>query len=495
MIPFIVLLPLITAAAIAFIAKEQVDLVRKVATLSAALSLGLCLFVLVAYNGTRGGIQFEVNIPWITALGINYHAGVDGLSAVMLLLHSLVSFAAIYASQSIQKRVKEFYIFLLMLIASIYGVFTSFDVFFIYVFYEMAVIPMYPLIGIWGSTNKEYATMKLTLFITAGAVLALVALIAIYHASGIGSFDVVALQTHLAQYPLPRNLQIWTAGLLLTGFGVITSMWPLHSWSPIGYAAAPIPVSMIHAGVLKKLGPFLILRLVLTFVPEGAVFWMPTVAMLCMVNILYAGYCAMVARDLKFIIGFSSVSHMGYVLLGLATLNQVGLSGTVLLMFSHGIMAALAFALIGFIYDQLHTRNLDELGSGLARRIPFIATLFVMTAMASSGLPGFSNFAAEILIFFGAWKQYPLQTIVAVFGILITAVYLLRTVRALFFGEETISRTTLKDATTLSQRLPLLILLAALLIFGFMPSLFLNKIASSVESISSQYQSALGAHA
>jgi NADH-quinone oxidoreductase subunit M len=271
------------------------------------------------------------------------------------------------------------------------------------------------------------------------------------------------------------------AASLIFGFGVIASLWPTHSWSPIGYAAAPAAVSMLHAGVLKKLGPFLMIRLALGLVPDGVRFWMPVVAVLCVVNILYAGYCAMAQKDLKFIIGFSSVSHMGYVLLGLACLNQTGVSGAVLLMFSHGVMAALTFALIGFIYDQTHTRMVEELGGGLGSRIPFVAVCFVMAAMASSGLPGFSNFIAEIMIFWGAWKKFPLPTLAAVFGILVTAVYLLRVVRNVFFGKETVNWASLRDAEGFAQRTPFVLLLAALLIFGFFPNLLVGKINMGVK--------------
>ncbi len=481
MVAFLVIIPLASALAILLMPENQSEGMRRVTLFSCLATLVLSLFIFLSYSVNRGGIQFQINRPWVEALGIRYHAGVDGISAVMILLHGLVSFSGAMVSRSIKERVKEYSIFFLILVASIFGVFTSLDLFFLYFFYEMAVIPMYPLIGVWGSKNKEYATMKLTLFITGGAVLALVGILAIYQASGLQSFDLSVLQSHFAANPLARPVQQWVAALLIFGFGVIASLWPTHSWSPIGYAAAPSAVSMLHAGVLKKLGPYLIIRLVLGLVPDGARFWMPVVAVLCVMNILYAGYCAMVQKDLKFIIGFSSVSHMGYVLLGLACLNRTGVSGAVLLMFSHGVMAALAFSLIGFIYDQTHTRMVDELGGGLGSKIPFISVCFVMMAMASSGLPGFSNFIAEIMIFFGAWKKFPLPTLAAVFGILITAIYLLRVARNVFFGKEKERWPSLRDAEHFTQKTPFVLLLAALLIFGFFPNLLVRKIDAGVK--------------
>ncbi|MBI4550464.1 MAG: NADH-quinone oxidoreductase subunit M [Candidatus Omnitrophica bacterium] len=483
MISLLVLFPLIGAAAVLLTARDNPAVIRRVAAWSCGASLLLALLLVFSFDRFAGGVQFEMRRPWVESLGISFHAGLDGISAVMILLHGLVSFSGALVSYSIKERVKEYFVFYLLLVASIYGVFISLDVFFLYLFYEMAVIPMYPLIGIWGSKNKEYATMKLTLFITAGAVLALVGIIAVYQMAGLKSFDLIELQRHFAVQPLPQRFQKWAFPFLVFGFGVIASLWPTHSWSPIGYAAAPSAVSMIHAGVLKKLGPYLILRLALGFMPDGARIWLPVVAALAMVNILYAGYCAMVQKDLKFIIGFSSVSHMGYILLGLACLNEAGLTGAVLLMFSHGVMAASAFSLIGFVYDQTHTRRVDELGGGLARKVPFIAVCFIMTAMASLGLPGFSNFISEILIFFGSWKVFPLFAAIGIFGVLVTSIYLLRTVKQVFYGPQTVSWEGLKDAVTVRARAPYLILIGALLVAGFFPQLLVGRIRSGVEPL------------
>lgn len=492
MLSLLVLVPLAGCALI--LLTQDTARTRKIAEVCTGLTLILSALFVWVYDGAEGGIQFEMLLPWVPSLGIQFHTGLDGISVMMLLLHSLVSYSAARVSRSINSRVKEYYFFFLLLVAGIYGVFISLDTFFLYMFYELTLIPLFPLIGIWGGKNKEYATMKLTLMITAGAVLALFAILIIYYVAGINSFDLSALASHLNQHPLPRGIQIGCAAFILFGFGVIASLWPFHSWSPIGYAAAPIGVSMIHAGVLKKMGPFLMLRLALPLLPEGVKFWMPIIAVLCVINIVYAGYCAMVQRDLKFIVGFSSVSHMGYVLLGMACLNTAGVSGTVLLMFSHGVMAAAAFALIGFIYEQTHTRDVDELKGGLARQIPFISVCFMMTSMASLGLPGFSNFAAEIMIFFAAWKQYPIHTIIAIFGIVITATYLLRAAHTIFYGPPTGKFPKLRDAVTASDKFTFVLLLSALMLFGIFPNLFLGKIDSTVKPLVQAYEMQEAAH-
>ena len=396
--------PFIGAILLLFLPQRQEGWVRRISVLATAIPLGLALYLVSHYDRTAAGYQWVHRIPWIPRLGIQYQVGVDGISAVLVLLHALCSFTGVLISYRIKKRVKEYYIFYLLLIGGVSGVFTSLDLFFFYLFYEMAVIPMFPLIGIWGSGEKDYATMKLTLYLTAGAVLALIGLLSLYLISGGHSFDLIFLERYLHQNPIPSQLQNWLFPFLLIGFGVITPMWPLHSWSPIGHAAAPSAVSMLHAGVLMKLGSYAILRLAVQLLPEGAYTWLPWVAGICCMNILYGGLVAMTQKDIKFLIGYSSSSHMGYVLLGIACLNPIALNGAVLLMFAHGLMTALAFAAVGHIYDQTHTRVFSEWG-GLAKQIPFIATVFVMAALASSGLPGFANFVSELLVFFGSWNS------------------------------------------------------------------------------------------
>jgi len=473
------LLPLAGALLLTFIPEEKKVFFQQTALWATGLSLAGAVFLFLRFPLGSPEYQFVWRLDWLPELGISYQVGLDGIGMTLVLLLGLVSTSGAFVSLWIRERVKEYMIFYLILVASIYGVFTSLDLFFLYLFYEMSVIPMYPLIGIWGSQNKEYASMKLTVYITTGAVLALAGIVTLYGATGLNTFDLIRVRDALGQQPIALKIQTLIAPCLLFGFGVIASLWPLHSWSPIGYAAAPSAVSMLHAGVLKKMGPYLMLRLVFTFLPQGAQAWFPWIALLATVNILYAAFAAIDQDDLKFLIGFSSVSHMGYVLLGIASANETALAGAVLLMFSHGVMAASAFALVGYVYEKTHTRLIPELG-GLARKLPFVSVCFVMTALASAGVPGFSNFVSELLIFIGTWKEYRWPAVLAVVGILFTAVYLLRAVRKVFFGPLAREWAGLEDPRGLLGRFPFVLLLGSLILFGFWPQGLLRIIQPSV---------------
>ena len=477
----IILSPIIGTMILLAIPQRREDWIRRVSAAATLIPLLLALWMVFHFPRGVAGYHWVHRIPWLPALGIQYQVGVDGISVVLLLLHTLCSFTGVLVSYRIKERVKEYTIFYLLLIGGVAGVFASLDLFFFYLFYEMAVIPMFPLIGIWGSGEKAYATMKLTLYLTAGAMLALIGLLSLYVISGTHTFDLIFLEHFLRQNPIPGDMQRWLFPFLLIGFGVIAPMWPLHSWSPLGHAAAPSAVSMLHAGVLMKLGSYAILRIAVQLLPEGAYTWMPWVAGIAIMNIVYGGFVAMAQKDMKFVIGYSSSSHMGYVLLGIACLNPIGLNGAVLLMFAHGLMTAMAFAAVGHIYDQTHTRVISEWG-GLARQVPFIATAFVMAALASAGLPGFANFIAELLVFFGSWNSYRWSALAAVFGIVITAFYMLRAVRTGFFGPLNPRWAGLKDATVF-ERVPYLILLAGLLIVGCWPRFLLEIISTSTPAV------------
>jgi NADH-quinone oxidoreductase subunit M len=501
-----------------FFLKEQNDAdkdrIRRTATGFVCISLFASLWMWMTYDATGERYQHVVDFAWAPSLGIGLRLGVDGISIAMAVLTSVVIWAGCYVSRSIQDRVKEHYILLLALVTGVFGVFLSLDLFFFYFFYEMAVIPMYLLIGVWGSRaaqySKEYATMKLTLYLTTGAVFALVGLLAIYFQgsealwgrevtlqgetfvfpSGERTFDIRLL----SQAVLSAGFQKAWFPLVFLGFACIVPMWPLHSWSPIGHAAAPSSVSMLHAGVLMKLGAYGIIRVGFDIMPEGTKFWMGWVAVLCCMNILYGGLVAMAQRDMKFIIGFSSSSHMGYVLLGLATVGVMGVSGAVFLMFAHGIMTALAFGLIGWFYDQTHTRVVDDLG-GMLRQMPFVGACFVIMAMASAGLPGFANFNSELLVILGAWNSsFPLAgtglsvpgwlpTVAAIWGIVISATYLLRAVRDAWFGPSNPRWEGLRDAKTFRQRLPFAGLILVLVLTGCFPRTILDTIKNGVERL------------
>jgi len=474
---YILLLPAVALLLLFFVPGQRTSLIRSVANAGILLSSLLSVWVFSSYNHTAGGFQFIENVPWVPALGISYHLGVDGVNSVLVLLLGICSLAAVLLSASIKERVKEYYILLLLVVIGTYWAFLSLDIFFFYFAHEIATVPAFLLIAVWGSERKEYGAMKLTLYLTAGASLALIGLLGLYFGLGLGTFDLVAIQQHLSAHPLPMDVQNWVFPLIVLGFGVTLTLWPFYTWAPVGYATAPTAVSMLHAGVIKKLGAYAILRFAILLMPQAAHNWMPIVATLAVFNILYCGLVALTRRDLKYVLGYSSCSHMGYILLGLACMNVIGLNGVVFLMFAHGIMAALAFALVGAVEDQTKTRNMDELG-GLAKQMPFIATCFSMAALASAGVPGFANFVAEIMVLLGAWDQYRWQTVAAVLGIVLTAVYMLKAIRLAFQGPVNARWAGLTDAQTPLQKLPFILLLGALIIVGCWPLLILNHVGN-----------------
>ena len=486
LISWMLLFPVIGGCLLLFVPKEKTGILKKIAVGSVGVSLALAVIAFLSYDRMAGGYQFVDKIPWVPQLGITYHVGVDGINVVLLLMTALLSFAGVIVSCKVKDRLKEYLVFYLFLIAGCLGTLSALDIFFMYFFYETAVVPVFPLIGIWGSGNKEYAAMKLTLYLTFGAVLALLALLALYFTAGLNTFDFTLIERSVAVTPLPLEFQRWAFPLIMVGFGVILTLWPFHTWSPMGYAAAPTSVSMLHAGVLKKLGAYLIIRLGISLMPQGAAIWMPYVSWIAVINIVYCGLVAYSQKDLKYILGYSSCSHMGYILLGLSCLTPLALNGTVFFMFAHGIMAALGFALVGFIYDQTHTRMIHDWG-GFGKKIPLIASLFVMTAMASAGLPGFANFMGEMMILLGAWDKYRWQTVFAVAGLVITAGYMLKTVRATMQGPFNPKWDSLKDARGL-ERLPYLLLIVILLAVGFLPSLILPTITVGTKPLTDRME-------
>jgi NADH-quinone oxidoreductase subunit M len=481
LLSWILAVPTVALVVLFFVPATNVSLIRRIATFATLIPFLISLDVFFSYNFTAGGFQFVENTPWVVPFGISYHLGVDGINALLVLLLGFGSFTGVLVS-NIKDRMKEYYILLLLIVIGTYAAFLSLDIFLFYFAHEIAAIPTFLLIAIWGSDRKEYAAMKLTLYLTAGATIALIGLIGLYCATGLQTFDFVTLQQYLTAHPLPMAVQNWIFPLIVLGFGITLTLWPFYTWAPVGYSAAPTAVSMLHAGVLKKLGAYAIIRFAIGLMPQAAHTWMPIVASLAVLNILYCGFVALTQRDMKYILAYSSCSHMGYILLGLACLNIIGLNGVVFLMFAHGIMAVLGFALTGFFADQTGTRNLDEL-SGLNKRMPFIGTCFAMMALASAGVPGFANFAAEIMVLLGAWDLYRWQTVAAVLGIVITAIYMLKTIRLGFHGPLNSRWAKLVDAQSAIEKLPYVLLLAALIFAGCFPSLILKTIESGTKQI------------
>ncbi len=483
--------PLIAALILAFVPRNYRVVMRGAAILATLVSAVLALLIFARFNNAPtgpDGFKFETQTPWVQSLGISYHLGVDGINVGLVLMGALVAFAAACASWEIKDREKEFYLLLLVMAGGILGAFASLDLFLFYFFHELALVPTFIMIGVWGrGDQKNYATFQITMYLSLGALLALVGLIALYVQSGAGTFDIPALTRHLQQQPLSQATQNFIFPLLLFGFGILVSLWPFHTWAPLGYGSAPSPTAMLHAGVLKKFGLYGLLRIALPMLPDAARGWMPIVAWLCLGNVVYCGWVAMRQRNFNWLVGYSSVAHMGFVFLGIATLNLVGVTGAVLVMIAHGFLAALTFGLSGYLYQQTGTLDMEQLG-GLLRKLPFIGTALVMAAFAGCGLPGFANFAGEISVFFGAWNSFRLVTILACWGgTIIGAVYLLRAVRTMLQGPMPSQWAAVADASSLWRKTPFVWLLAALLVFGFFPRLLADKIRASAEPITTRF--------
>ena len=477
---YIVAWPLAAAILLLLVPRQQRVTIRALAVLATLATLLLALKLFWRFDSAAAGYQFVQRAAWVPALGIQYHVGVDGLNIGLILMGAMVAFAAACVAWEIKTREKEFYILLLLMDGGILGAFASLDLFSFYLFHELALVPTFLMIGIWGrGERKNYATFQITLYLSVGALLALAGLLALYVQSGAGTFDLVDLAARLETQPLSARDQRFIFPLLLFGFGILVGLWPFHSWAPLGYTAAPTPTAMMHAGVIKKFGLYGLLRIALPLLPQGAAAWLNVLAWLCLGNILYCGLVALRQKDLNMLIGNSSVAHMGFVFLGIASLNVIGITGAVVVMIAHGLLAALTFAASGYIYTHTQSLNLDQF-HGLLRRLPFIGTVLIMAMFAGCGLPGFANCVGELLVFFGAWKSMPLVTILAVWGgLIIGAVYMLRAIRQLLHGPVLGDAPELVDARGPWRKLPFLLLLAALLVFGCFPRLLTDKIKPS----------------
>jgi NADH-quinone oxidoreductase subunit M len=485
----LIALPLATAVILVGVPSRYPNLVRCIAALAGAILFGLSLYVFFGYQlGGAEPFQFEGRWPWLENVGflgdngITLHLGVDGIAAPMVLLNGIVAFTGVLVSWKIDYRNKDFFVLFFALVAGVFGTFTSLDLFFFFFFYELAVLPMFLLIAVWGSSSrfptfertKEYGAMKLTLYLVAASVLIFVGILAVFVKADLGTFDLPAL--YGVQFS--EGFQKALFPVFLLGCGVLAGLWPFHTWSPDGHVAAPTAVSMLHAGVLMKLGAFGIIRLGIQLLPEGAEFWMPGLMVFGTINVIYGAVSAMAQRDFKYMVGYSSVSHMGYVLMGLATLNSIGVNGAVLQMFSHGIMTALMFAMVGALYDQAHVRDMSIFG-GLANKMPRFTAFFAIAGLASIGLPGLSGFVAEFHIFVGIFKTYPVFGALAVFGAAITATYILRMLAIAFFGPFNEKWAKLTEMTRWEQAAGA-ILIFFLLFMGLWPAPFIDRISSTV---------------
>lgn len=422
-------------------------------------------------------------------LGIGLKLGLNGIGLPLFVMAAAVGFAAgLYAIQSQAERLKTYLMLLLVMEGGLLGIFCSVDVFFLYFFHELALIPTFIMVGVWGGRDRTYAAMMMTIYLTLGAMISLIGLIALYVHSGAHSFDLIALRAALAGQPLGAAVQKNLFGLLLFGFGILVSLWPFHSWAPLGYGAAPSSAAMLHAGVLKKFGLYALIQVALPLLPAGSAHWSHLLAILAGVgNVLVIGLVTMAQRDLKQMVGFSSVMHMGYAFLGLACGSALGAAGVVILMVAHGLSVALLFLLSTSIHHRTQTFALDEMG-GLARQAPVLAAFFAAATFAAIGLPGFANFWGELTIFVALWSYSPAFTAVAVAGVVISAVYGLRAAARVFYGRQTEALGRVAAAQPLAdlrwaERIPALVLLAALLFIGLCPNSIAHPINSALAAI------------
>ncbi len=556
----LIFIPVVAGVVMLFFPPNSRDLIRGVSITAAVVTLVLSAVVFFTYNGLAASEEgvfsdtllvdesigktaatqafsealiFEEYVAWVPSAGISYHLGVDGLAAPMVLLTGMVAVAGVLISWRITDRLREFMAFFMLLVAGVMGVFISVDMFLLFFFYELAIFPMYILIAGWGWVKlREYAAMKLTLYILVGSVVALVGAIAMYFTSGQffanegkavfdaavaagllpqdathGSFNLVqlTLATENGAFDVSGYLGIevltfakfWFPFMFI-GFGVMAGVFPFHNWSPDGHVAAPTAVSMIHAGVLMKLGAFAALRVGVQMLPEGAQVHLPWIVFLTLINVVYGALIAFRQRDFKYVIGFSSVSHMGLVSMGWATMNMVGMTGAGLQMFSHGAMTALFFGCVGMVYERAHTRDIPSLG-GFVKKMPWVAVAFVVGGLTSMGMPGFSGFIAEFPIFQGMWNAsdsvslqigsftltnyYSVLVIIAALGIVITAAYVLRVTGRVFFGEFDAEKYPDVDDIAITDRIILLLLGTPLLVLGLYPAIMAPMISEGLKPV------------
>ena len=480
----IVFAPLVIAVLMLLMNPERKTEIRVTALAAAVFDLALSAWVYYqVYFHPTLEYQFVEKYNWLPVLGISYHVGVDGISTPLVLLTGIVMFTGVLISWGIDDRPREFFAFLFLLAGGVFGVFVSLDLFMLFFFYEIAVFPMYLLIAIWGwKVTREYAAMKLTLYLFIGSVFALIGGLAMYFTNyqmhGVLTFDMLELE----KAGFSSGFQyLWFMPVFM-GFAVLGGIFPFHNWSPDGHVAAPTAVSMFHAGVLMKLGAFAALRVGIMLLPEGAKQWGWLIFGLAMVNVVYGAFIAMIQTDLKYVIGFSSVSHMGLVSLGFATLTREGMTGASMQMFSHGVMTALFFAAVGMVYDRAHTRQIPELG-GMVKPLPWVAIAFIIGSLVSMGMPGFSGFVAEFPIFMGVWQINWLAAVIASISIVITAAYVLLAIRKAFFGDMPAQFEGHIGAISVLDKVALVTLCLIMISLGVFPNLMVPMVSQGVQNV------------
>ena len=479
-----IVVPVLTIIALVF--TNGLKQAREVSMIGSIIQLGMAIHLVYAYFQERAInkniMVFTKDYLWFEQLNIHYAIGVDGISVALLLLTAIVVLAGVFISWKMEELPKEFFISLLVLSTGVYGFFISLDLFTMFVFYEIAVIPMYLLIGIWGTGPKEYSAMKLTLMLMGASAVLLVGILGIYfNSSPDGAFTFNILE--IAQVDIPLEAQKLFFPLTFIGFAVLGALFPFHTWSPDDHASAPTAVSMLHAGVLMKLGGYGVFRVAMYLLPAGAIEWSWFFIILSATGVIYGAFGAIKQTDLKYINAYSSVSHLGMVLFALLMLNKTAWNGAILQSLSHGFMTALFFALIGMIYGRTHTRDITKLG-GLLKVIPFISVVYVIAGLASLGLPGFSGFVAEMNIFVGAFQNegmfYRVATVISVSAIVVTAVYILRVVGMMLMGPVKNPEYLNLPRVTWYEKTGILLLLLPIIAMGVAPLWLSNMILESI---------------
>ncbi|MBL0047847.1 MAG: NADH-quinone oxidoreductase subunit M [Bacteroidetes bacterium] len=485
----LILIPFLTALVVLFC--QTSAQIKWTSFIGSLVQLGLSVGLFMNYLSERalGNIAqflFQDKHSWYKALNIEYFIGVDGISVIMILLTACVVVAGILISWKVENMTKEFFFLLLLLSVGAYGFFISLDLFTLFFFLEVAVIPKFLLIAIWGSGKKEYSAMKLALMLMGGSVLVLIGLLATYFNTDIGNGIHTWDLTKIAQFHIPLQMQLYIFPFLFVGFGVFTALFPFHTWVPDGHSSAPTAASMFLAGISMKLGGYGALRVATYLMPEAAQEYSWLIVVLATIAILYGSFATLMQKDLKYMNAYSSVSHCGFILLGIGMLTKTAIIGAVMQMVSHGVMTALFFGAIGMIYERTHTRQLSELG-GLLKVMPFIGTVYVITGLCSLGLPGLSGFVAEMTVFVGAWQRpdvfHRTATILAAASIVVTAVYILRAAGKAMMGPiENEHFKQLKDATW-NENFASVLLIVGILAIGIAPLWLYNLIAPDAQLI------------
>jgi NADH-quinone oxidoreductase subunit M len=476
-------LPLVGAFAIVFIPRESLERIRWTALVFSLATLVLATLVFASFSSTQAGMQFEEFHSWIASPPINYHLGIDGLSLLLVFLTAFLTPLAVLVSwSSITSRVREFFLFLLALETGMIGVFVSLDLFLFFIFWEAMLIPMYFLIGVWGHERRVYAAIKFILYTMAGSALMLVGILYLYNLTGSFDFPFILSKLSGAAELLSPEAEKWLFLAFFLAFAIKVPMFPLHTWLPDAHVEAPTAGSVILAGVLLKMGTYGMLRFCLPLFPEASRDFAPVAIVLAIVGIIYGSLVAMVQPDLKKLVAYSSVAHLGFVVLGIFAFNVNGIQGAIYQMCNHGVSTGALFILVGLLYDRRHTRLIKEFG-GLATTLPVYSTFFMIVALSSLGLPMLNGFVGEFLIILGAFRARVLYGVLAAIGVVLAAVYLLWMYQRVFYGEVTSEKNRSLPDCNLRERVILIALVAVIVWMGIYPQPFLRRLDRSVAEV------------